>query len=280
MTSPHTFANHTVDAAKATELTVGQATVRYRTRGFGPGLVLVHGGGRGSVTWDGLLDRFTDRYTVVLPDLAGSDPARDDGAPLTVEALTEQLAAVIEDTGLGRVDVVGHSLGAVAALSLAVTRPDLVRRLVPLAGYSHCGDEYLRNTLELLLALADRSEAFARYAMLTAFSRRYLNSIGRPAVEELARSLAPTPDRIRQFDLARRVDIHGLLPLIEAPTLVIGCADDSLAPVENARGIHAAVPGSEYAELECGHVARVERPEELVALIRGFLDRPAVEALR
>jgi pimeloyl-ACP methyl ester carboxylesterase len=75
------------------------------------------------------------------------------------------------------------------------------------------------------------------------------------------------------------VDIHGLLLLIEAPTLVIGCADDSLTPVENARGIHAAVPGSEYAELESGHVARVERPEELVALIRDFLDRPAVGAL-
>lgn len=82
------------DSARA--LTIGGATVRYRVFGSGPGLVLVHGTGPGSVTWEGLLDRFTGRYTVVLPDLSGSDPVEDDGAPLTVETLTEQLAAVIE----------------------------------------------------------------------------------------------------------------------------------------------------------------------------------------
>jgi pimeloyl-ACP methyl ester carboxylesterase len=279
MTSLNTRANHTPDnaakAAKAATLRVGQATVHYRTRGSGPGLVLVHGTGPGSVTWEGLLDRFTDRHTVVLPDLSGSDPVQDDGCALSVEALTEQLAAVIEDTGLGPVDVVGHSLGAVVSLSLAATRPDLVRRLVPLAGLSDTSDEYLRNTLELFLALATDAEAFARYAMLTAFSRRHVNGIGRPAVEELSRAFVPTPGRIRQLDLARRADIHDLLPLIKSPTLVIGCTEDNLVPVENSRRIHAAIPGSEYAELKCGHVARAERPDELVALVLGFLDRPA-----
>ncbi|MFE4250642.1 alpha/beta fold hydrolase [Streptomyces sp. NPDC056910] len=33
--------------------------------------------------------------------------------------------------------------------------------------------------------------------------------------------------------------------MIQAPTLVIGCTDDALIPVENARGVHAALPGSE-----------------------------------
>jgi hypothetical protein len=32
----------------------------------------------------------------------------------------------------------------------------------------------------------------------------------------------------------------------------------------------------EYADLDCGHVARVERPDEVVALIRDFLGRPPV----
>ena len=126
----------------------------------------------------------------------------------------------------------------------------------------------------MYLALADRPEAFARYAMLTAFSRRHLNSIGRPAVDELARSFVPTPGRIRQLELVRRVDIRGLLPLIQAPTLVIGCADDDLTPVENSRGIHKAIPGSDYAELQSGHVARVEQPDELAALIRDFFGQP------
>jgi pimeloyl-ACP methyl ester carboxylesterase len=284
MTTQHTFVANQDSAdidhekrstGNASELTVDGATVRYRVFGSGPGLFLVHGGGPGSVTWEAFVDRFADRHTVVLPDLSGSDPVRDDGSPLTVEMLTEQLAAVIEDTGLGRVDVVGHSLGAVTAQSLAATRPELVRRLVSVAGFSHAEDEYVRNTMELILELADHPKAFARYVMLTAFSRRRLNDIGRSAVDELARGFGPTPDRIRQFDLARRVAVRALLPRIEAPTLVIGCADDGLVPVDNAREIHQAIPGSEYAELDSGHAVRMERPTELVTLIRDFLGRPA-----
>ncbi|MFG3104512.1 alpha/beta fold hydrolase [Streptomyces sp. NPDC048182] len=266
---------HAILPENTVSLRVGQATVRYRTYGSGPGLVLVHGTGSGSVTWEGLVDRFADRYTVVLPDLSGSDPVRDDGAPLTVEVLTEQLAAVIAHTGLGPVDVVGHSLGAIVALSLAATRPGLVRRLVPIAGFGRGDDAYLRATWEQYLALADRPAEFARFAMLTAFGRTYLRGLGKRAVDELARDFLPTRGRIRQFEAVRRADVHGLLARIEAPTLVIGCTEDHLVPAENVRQVHAALPGSEYAELVCGHVARVERPDELAALVRGFLDRRA-----
>lgn len=171
--------------------------------------------------------------------------------------------------------MVGHSLGAVVVLSLAATRPDLVRRLVPYAVYSNVEDEYLRNTLQMLRSLAGSPADFARYAMLSAFSRQYLNRIGRDAVEKLAGSFLPTPDRVRQLDLDLRVSIHDLLRLIEAETLVIGCAHDAMLPVENARAVHAAIPGSRYAELDSGHVARLERPDELVTLIRDFLDAPA-----
>ncbi|MBB6037489.1 alpha/beta fold hydrolase [Phytomonospora endophytica] len=255
-------------------LTIGTATVPYRVFGSGPGLVFVHGTGRGSVTWDALIDRFTDRHTVILPDLSGSDLAVDDGSPLTLELLTGQLAAVIEDTGLGAVDVVGHSLGAVVAVALAATRPELVRRLVPLAGWTGKGDEYVRQTMEQFLALAELPEAFARYAMLTAYSHRYLNVIGSEAVDELARGFVPTPGRLRQFELNTRTDVEGLLPLVTAPTLVIGCTEDVLVPVANSRRLHAGIAGSEYAELRSGHVARVEAAGELVELVEGFLVRP------
>jgi pimeloyl-ACP methyl ester carboxylesterase len=68
------------------------------------------------------------------------------------------------------------------------------------------------------------------------------------------------------------VDIRALLPLITARTLIVGCVDDGLAPIESSRELHAAIPGSSYAELESGRVPRLERPREHMILIRGFLD--------
>ncbi|HEY1176974.1 MAG TPA: hypothetical protein VGF17_12520, partial [Phytomonospora sp.] len=145
--------------------------------------------------------------------------------------------------------------------------------LVPLAGWTGRGDEYVRHTMEQFLALADHPVAFARYAMLTAYGHRYLNGIGAEAVDELAKGFVPTPDRIRQFELNTRTSIEELLPRITAPTLVIGCAEDVLLPVANSRRLHAGIPGSEYAELDCGHVARVERPGEFADLVEEFLGR-------
>src|SRR5690606_9993678 len=98
--------------------------------------------------WDALVGRFTDRRTVVLPDLAGSDPVEDDGSPLTVEALAAQLIAVIEDTGAAPVNLLGFSMGAPVAAAAAALRPDLVRRLMPVAGFAHGGDRYLRQLVD------------------------------------------------------------------------------------------------------------------------------------
>ncbi|MER5418861.1 alpha/beta fold hydrolase [Streptosporangium roseum] len=64
------------------------------------------------------------------------------------------------------------------------------------------------------------------------------------------------------------------LPLITAPTLVIGNTQDYLVPVEHSRELHRLIPGSRYAELDSGHVVVLERPAELTELIREFIGTP------
>ncbi|WP_067450609.1 alpha/beta fold hydrolase [Actinomadura macra] len=262
-----------------TTLTVGNARVTYRRDGSGPPLVLVHGVGPGSIMWNELIDRFGDRHTVILPDLAGSDPAEDDGAPVTIEALAAQVIAVIEDVGAGDagstpVDLMGFSLGAPTVAAVAALRPDLIRRLIPVAGLTHAGDEYIQQAMGTWLLLSDSADAFGRFATLLAYSRPFLNQIGHDAVEQFHGFMRPTDGRRRQIDLVRRLDIRDLLPRIEAPTLVIGCTRDATIPVENHREFFAAIPGSEYAELDTGHVAMVERTDEFLKLVRDFLARP------
>lgn len=257
-----------------TKLTVGNAQITYRTAGSGPALILVHGVGPGSVMWDEPAGRLSTRNSVVLPDLAGSDAAADDGAPLTVEALAAQLIAVIEDSGGAPADVLGFSLGAPVAVAAAALRPDLVRRLIPVAGLAHGGDVYVRQLIAAWLSLTDNPEGFGRLGTLTSFSPAFLNQIGDDGADQFHGFLRPTDDRLRQLDLVRRLDIRDLLPRVEAPTLVIGCAQDRTIPVENHREVRDGIAGAEYAELDTGHVALMERPDEFEGLVRDFLDRP------
>lgn len=253
----------------------GDTPVHYKARGSGPGLVLVHGAGPGAeITYGHLVDRFTDRNTVILPDIAGSDEAEDDGHDLAVGALAEQVAAVIEGAGDAPVDLVGFSLGAPVVAAVAATRPELVRRLILIAGFGR-HDEYMRNLFTTWRRLDDDAEAFGRLGAATAFSRRFLEDLGREEVEALVRNMKTTPSTLRQLELVLRLDVRDLLPRIQAETLVIGCAQDHTVPVENSRELHTAIPRSTYAEVVSGHVMMFERPDEFVTLVWNFVHGPA-----
>ncbi|MGW1772135.1 alpha/beta fold hydrolase [Streptomyces sp. NPDC002104] len=253
---------------------VADAEVSYERTGAGPALVLVHGTGSGgsAVNWGQTRPRFTADHTVITPDLSGSDRTTDNGGPLTVEGLAAQVIAVIEDADAGPVDLLGFSMGAPVSAAVAALRPDLVRRLILVAGWAHTdGDEYLRNlfTLWKQIGVSDPA-AFGRSVAMTGFSRGFLNAVGREQVELLIPNMPPTPGTLRHVDLDLRIDIRDLLPLIEAETLVIGATLDITVPVENSRDLHARIPHSTYAEIETGHVAFFEKEDEFVELVGGF----------
>ncbi|WP_211244091.1 alpha/beta fold hydrolase [Actinospica robiniae] len=258
-----------INNAQTREIKVGGAVVPYRVFGSGRPLVLVHGTNEGSGSWEGVAEEFADVRTVVLPDLSGSDAARDDGGELTVTLLAGQVAAVIGDLGRGPADVVGHSLGGSVAAELAATRPELVHRLVPVAGLG-APDAYMRNLLTVWTGLAGDPAAFSRFAMMVAFSRGQLGMLDAAGIG-LDGLYPPAPGRLRQLALVASLDVWGLLPRISAPTLVIGCGQDTLVAPEQARAFAAAVPGAGYAEVDCGHLLMRERPEEFVRLVRDFL---------
>ncbi|GAA2242819.1 MULTISPECIES: alpha/beta fold hydrolase [Kitasatospora] len=255
-------------------VSVAGAQVHYERTGSGPTLVLVHGTGSGgaAVNWGQTVPSFTGHRTVITPDLSGSDRTTDDGSPLTVEGLAAQVIAVIENAGTGPVDLLGFSMGSTVTAAVAALRPDLVRRLVLVAGWAHTdGDEYLRNLFTLWQQLGRTdSEAFGRLVTMTGFSRDFLNSIGREQIEQLIPNMPPTPGTLRHVDYDLRVDIRALLPRIQAKTLVIGCTQDATVPVENSRALHAAIADSHYAEIDAGHVALFEKPEEFVKLVDEF----------
>jgi pimeloyl-ACP methyl ester carboxylesterase len=242
-------------------------TVHYAKAGSGPGLVMVHGTGGDAVTnYAHLVPGLADLRTVITPDYAGSGHTFDPGGDLTLDLLAGQVAAAFEEPS----DLVGFSLGAAVAAKVAADRPELVRRLVLIAGWTHLADSRLEMGLRTWARLAATDpESFAAYGPLVGFSPGFVSSVG-------ARTLMagePPHGTLRQIELDLRVDIRDLLPKITAPTLVIGNTRDYLVPVEHARAMHAAVPGSEYAELDSGHVVLHERPAEVTALIREFITR-------
>ncbi|MEJ3747535.1 alpha/beta hydrolase [Actinomycetes bacterium KLBMP 9797] len=249
-------------------------TVQYSAEGSGPGLVLVAGTGLDARTNFGhLVDAFSGSRTVVLPDYAGSGETTGPDGPLTLDLLADQVAAAASDAVDGPVDLLGYSLGALVAAAAAANHPDLVRRLILVAGWTGPDARHeLAMDLWLRLERTDH-DLFNRFLQLSCFSAPFLSAIGDDGVAGLLDGAPPIRPGMRQhMELDRVADVRDLLPKITAPTLVVGLTRDQVVPVERAHQVHEAIPGSTYAEIDSGHLVVFERPQELVGAVLEFLD--------
>ncbi|CCB75689.1 MULTISPECIES: alpha/beta fold hydrolase [Streptomycetaceae] len=252
----------------------GDELVEYDVTGSGRGLVLVHGtGGDAETNYGHLVDRFAARHTVIRPNYSGAGGTKDSGGPLTPERLAGQVAAAVRDAeDDGPVDVVGFSLGAAVAATLAALRPELVRRLVLVAGWAVSGPrQRLAFDLWRRLWHTDR-DLFHRFVQLEGWSPAWLDAAGDEEIAKLVAQAGFGEGTLRQIDLDVRLDISPFLPRVTASTLVIGATRDQIVPVTATRELHEAIVGSRYEELDSGHLVIVERADELTELVAEFLN--------
>jgi pimeloyl-ACP methyl ester carboxylesterase len=221
---------------------------RWRVAGNGPPLVLVHGLSGSSHWWDGVVATLAGRYECHLAQLPRF------GAALAPHEMPEWLAAWAAAAGLERVRLAGHSLGALAAARLAAQRPDLVEALVLVAP---TGMPSRRTTLGYALPLA---ETLARAPGL----------LGRLGLD----ALRTGPEALLRGGLyAIRADVREEVRGVQAPTLLIWGARDTLVPPAAAAEWQQAIAGARLVVLPgAGHVPLVERPAEVAAVLLEFLD--------
>jgi pimeloyl-ACP methyl ester carboxylesterase len=212
---------------------------------------------------------------VVRPDYSGSGATVDDGKPLSVAILAAQVVEAAKAAGAARFDLVGFSLGASIAAYIAAEYPDQVRSVVMIAGFACGNDSRLKLEFELWrdLIRSDR-KALARLVLLTGFSPDFLGSLSTQQIDENVEAiLADTQweGMDRQIELDLTLDVTDQIKRITQPSLVIGCKHDYMVSPAHARALAAAIPGARYADLNSGHLAPLEQPDELARLVTDFL---------
>ena len=104
--------------------------VYYATYGQGAPLVLLHGGLMTIETFGPVLDGFARSREVIAVEAQGHGRTGPLDRPMSYEAMAADVVEVIRALGLGKVDVVGYSMGGSIALRLGLDHPELVRKLV------------------------------------------------------------------------------------------------------------------------------------------------------
>ncbi len=238
-----------------------------------PAVVMLHGAGMDHSVW-----RFQARalahagWRVYAPDLPGH--GRSEGkAPTTIPDAARWVADFARSVGCDRIRVVGHSMGSLVGIELAVAVPDLVDRLVLI------GTSGAMGVHPDLLAAAEAGDRLAvdlivGWAFGTAGRRGRHPQAGLWLPATAARLLERSLDGPLGSDLAACADYPGLERSrgVTAPTLVIQGAEDRMTPVAAARDLVDALPDGRLEVVpDAGHMVMVEAPDRVRRLMVEFL---------
>ena len=238
-----------------------------------PPLLIVHGLFGSARNWGAIARQLSDRRRVVAVDM------RNHGASLhhpdhSYAAMAADLAQVI---GAGRMDVLGHSMGGKAAMHLALTRPDLVDRLIvadiaPVA-YGHDQTGHVRAMLALdLTGLTTRREADRRMALTTpdpALRAFFLQSLDLKGEAGPHWRLNLPVLAAEMAGIVGWPGTHGQFP---RPALFLSGADSTYVLPEHRPAITALFPHARFARIPgAGHWLHAEKPRAFVETVAVFL---------
>ena len=126
--------------SKSGHLAINGLNYYYEIHGAGEPLLLLHGG-LGSINMFGpVLPMLAKGRQVIGVDLQGHGRTALGDRPLSIEALGDDMAALVKELGYSQLDVMGYSFGGGIALRMAVQHPQAIRRLaIVSAGFASDG---------------------------------------------------------------------------------------------------------------------------------------------
>lgn len=235
-------------------------------------LVFVHGFQNDHTGWRPLVERLDgESYRFTSFDLpgCGASGAVDSSRRCTIDEYGADLTALCDELGLDRPVLIGHSLGAVTALSAALARPGRFGGVVLMAPASTSGLDFLPDEASFE-ALAYPSAQQRRALATAAFRQQPPEAYLRELLEVVERA---TPEHVegaawsmREF---RRQDE---LAALDVPAILL-CGDrDKHVPLRNHLATHGAIPRCGLqVYYDIGHVPFVETPERCAADVERFL---------
>lgn len=286
---------------------VNGAEIHYREEGpkDAQTLVALHGSYSSLHTWDGWVEYLGDDFHIVRLDMPGHGLTgpRPSGRH-TLQALVESVVAFCDELGIEEAAFTGNSLGGGVAWRLAIDRPDLVTKLIPI----NAGGATLLSTLSkslvsfgtnvvpryftprMIIRLLVLDAYYDSSKVTDSLVRRYhdllLHPGNRRAVVDIASNYMQDHFDDEQYELAAssvpalpssgnprpRVWDGYDISDVEAPTLFQWGAEDEWLPVSFGREFAARVKNSQFVTYEeVGHVAMEEAPQVTAADAAAFL---------
>jgi pimeloyl-ACP methyl ester carboxylesterase len=220
----------------------------------------------------GLLED-ADAFAPVI-ELLG-DAAACTVADLTrADSIAQMATHALEQAPEGAFSLAGHSMGGYVALEIMRIAPERVVRLALLNTNARPDSPESTENRRRLMALAesDLNAVVAALLPKQMTAEHLKNAELTDTIGAMALAVGRDAFARQQRANIGRIDSRPFLADIHCPTLVVAGRDDAIMPLEVLRELADGIPGARLAIIEeCGHMAPLENPEELAALLREWL---------
>jgi len=248
--------------------------IHHASDGTAPPLFIAHGLYGSGRNWGVIAKRLSDRGPVMAVDMRnhGTSPWF---STHSYEDMAADLAEVIEAKAGGPVDVLGHSMGGKAAMVLALTRADLVNRLIVAdiapVSYGHSQAQYIDAMRSVdLSAITKRSDADAQLKEV----------VDDPAlIPFFTQSLDVKEKKWRlnlnvlEAEMPNILSFPDMDSLFDGKALFLSAANSDYVAREYRDRIKDLFPDATFIKIkDAGHWLHAERPREFESAVRGWLE--------
>ena len=232
--------------------------------GEGQVLLLLHGLFGALSNWEGVVNRFSRKFRVVIPMLPIYEmPIKEAG----LEGLRKFVEEFVAFKKLNSLIIMGNSLGGHVALLYALHNKDKVEKLI-LTGSSGLFEDSMGGSYP-------KRGNYEYIRERVAYTFYDPNVATKELVDEVFETTRSIPKCMRIVAIAKSAQRHNMaevIPDITIPTLLVWGLNDTITPPMVAHEFNRLIPNSELKFIDkCCHAPMMEHPDKFNQLVETFL---------
>jgi 3-oxoadipate enol-lactonase len=212
-----------------------------------PPLIIIPGLSIDLTVLERIVSQLAQNYSVIAFDNRGAGRSDKPKTPYSIEMMADDTACLLDFLKIGKVHVMGISMGGRIALALALKHPDLVKSLILVSTSARVSNTRGRRLTFFLLEIPRR---------IGALGTKY-----------------PQPNYAYrlQRNASQSYDATSKLHEIQVPTLILQGKKDRLAPYALAEEMHNEIKDSKIVPFDGGHMFFLWRANEFANAVKNFL---------